>query len=65
MEKKKQNKGRYNFLIDEKTYDDFSLICENLGLIRSKNLENHMKEFIQKHRELLERIKNDNLDKND
>ena len=44
------NKGRYNFLIDKKTYDEFSRICEELGLIRSKNLENYMKEFILKHK---------------
>jgi hypothetical protein len=49
--KKKIKKGRYNFLIDESVYQEFSHLCDELGLIRSKNLENHMKEFISKTRE--------------
>jgi hypothetical protein len=56
---KKSNKQRYNFLIDKSVYDDFSLLCEELGLIRSKNIEKHMKRFIEEHKELLDRLKNE------
>lgn len=59
MKKNRQIKGRYNFLIDKNTYDIFSVLCERLGLVRSKNLENYMREFIEKNKELLERIKNE------
>ena len=52
--RKKGNKGRYNFLIDSEIYEKFSIICEELGLIRSKNLENYMKKFIEENKELLE-----------
>ena len=48
--KRKQKKGRYNFLIDESVYSEFSSLCEELGFIRSKNLENYMKEFIKKNK---------------
>lgn len=48
--KKRSNKGRYNFLIDESVYKEFSAVCGELGMIRSKNLENHMKEFIKKNK---------------
>lgn len=58
MKKKGFSKGRYNFLIDKKTYDDFSIICEELGLIRSKNLENYMKEFINKNKKLFNQMQN-------
>lgn len=57
MEKRGSDKGRYNFLIDKKTYDDFSIICEELGLVRSKKLENYMKEFINKNKKLLDQMK--------
>ena len=50
-------KKRYNFLIDEETYREFSLICEELGLVRGKNIELHMKEFIEKHKGVLKRLK--------
>lgn len=56
---KKKKKGRYNFLISEDIYNDFSLLCEELGLVRSKNIENHMKEFIEQNKELLERLKDE------
>lgn len=56
---KRRKKERYNFLIDKQVYDDFSLLCDRLGLVRSKNIENHMIEFIDKNKELLNRIKND------
>ena len=54
--KKKVNKGRYNFLIDESVYHEFSALCEELGFIRSKNLENYMKEFIKKNNKQLNNI---------
>jgi len=57
MVKKKQNKNRYNFLIDKSTYDDFSLLCEELGLVRSKSVERSMKEFIEGHKKLLGELK--------
>jgi hypothetical protein len=44
-------------LIDREVYDDFSLICEELGLVRSKKLEIHMKKFIEENKELLEKLK--------
>ena len=46
---KVKKKGRYNFLIDKSVYGEFSQICEDAGIVRSKNLENYMKEFIKKH----------------
>ena len=57
MGKKRTNKQRYNFLIDRDIYDDFSLICEELGLVRSKNLERYMKKFVDEHKELLKELK--------
>ena len=57
MSKKRSNKQRYNFLIDRDTYQDFSLLCEELGLVRSKNLERYMKRFIEEHKELLAQLK--------
>jgi len=59
MNKKKPKKGRYNFLVIEEVYKDFSLICEELGLVRSKNIENHLKEFIEEHKSLLKKLKQD------
>ena len=57
MPKEKKNKERYNFLIDKATYEDFSLLCEELGLIRSKIVEKALKEFIEKNKELLKKLK--------
>lgn len=57
MPKEKKNKERYNFLIDKATYEDFSMLCEELGLIRSKVVEKALKEFIEKNRELLKKLK--------
>ena len=56
---KKSSKGRYNFLIDSSVYEDFSRICEELGLIRSKKLERFMKEFTEKNKALLKGIKDE------
>ncbi|MBW2965022.1 hypothetical protein KY363_06200 [Candidatus Woesearchaeota archaeon] len=50
MKRAGPRKGRYNFLIDASVYDEFSRLCEELGLVRSKNIENYMKEFIRKHK---------------
>ena len=39
MKKKKIIKDRYNFLISKEVHSDFSLICEELGLIKSKQVK--------------------------
>lgn len=57
MARPKSNKKRYNFLIDADVYNDFSLLCEELGLIRSKKLEIAMKEFMLENKDLLEKLK--------
>lgn len=56
---KRPKKERYNFLIAKEVYQDFSLLCEELGYVRSKNLENYMKEFVERHKELLKRLKDE------
>jgi len=57
MAKKRSNKQRYNFLIDREAYENFSLLCEELGLVRGKNLERYMKNFVEEHAELLAELK--------
>lgn len=57
MARQKSSKKRYNFLIDRETYDDFSLLCEELGLVRSKKLEIYMKRFIKENAKLLEKLR--------
>ena len=57
MPKKKSNKERYNFLIDKEVYRDFSSICDELGLVRSKNLEIYMRSFIEDHKDTLKEAK--------
>ena len=57
MPKVSSNKNRYNFLIDRGVYAEFSKICEELGYVRSKNLENYMKQVIKNNKEVLERLK--------
>ncbi|MEE9525373.1 MAG: hypothetical protein V3V78_02085 [Candidatus Woesearchaeota archaeon] len=57
MVQKRSNKKRYNFLIDASVYEDFSLLCEEIGLVRSKNIENKMKSFIEENKELLRKLK--------
>ena len=52
-----EQKGRYNFLIDSQVYEEFSLLCEELGLVRSKHVEKYMQQFVAEHRELLEKLK--------
>lgn len=47
--KSRTKKGRYNFLINAHTYTQFSELCSSLGLIRSKNIENFMRDFVQKN----------------
>jgi len=59
MARPKSNKKRYNFLIDADVYDDFSILCEELGLIRSKKLEIAMKEFMLEKKKLLEKLKSE------
>ena len=41
-------KQRYNFLIDESVYKAFSRICQERGLVRSKQIELFMREFLKK-----------------
>jgi antitoxin component of RelBE/YafQ-DinJ toxin-antitoxin module len=53
----KSNKYRYNFLIDKGVYDDFSKVCEELGLVRSKKLEIFMKEFVEQNRKAPKKAK--------
>jgi|TARA_Y100000310_G_scaffold88828_2_gene85885 hypothetical protein len=57
MPRPKSNKERYNFLIDKETYEDFSLICDEEGLVRSKKVEKFMKEFIERNQEVLKKSK--------
>ena len=57
MKKSKPNKNRYNFLIDRDVYDDFSAICEELGLVRSKQVENLIKTLIRDQKEVLKKLK--------
>ncbi|MBU0459340.1 MAG: hypothetical protein KKH52_01130 [Nanoarchaeota archaeon] len=57
MGKKKVEKGRYNFLLDKEVYEDFSLICEELGLVRSKKIEISLRSFVEENKELLKKIK--------
>ena len=57
MARPKSGKKRYNFLIDSGTYEEFSQICEELGLVRSKKLEIYMKMFIEEHDRLLRKVK--------
>ena len=59
MPRKKSNKGRYNFLIDSTVYGDFSKLCDELGLVRAKKVENYMKRFIEDNISLLKRLKNE------
>ena len=44
MEKRK---GRYNFLLEESLYEEFSKYCEQEGLIRSKKVEHLIREFME------------------
>jgi len=62
MSRPKSNKSRYNFLIDSDVYDDFSEICEELGLVRSKKLEIYMKKFVEENREILKKLKKDEVE---
>jgi hypothetical protein len=57
MGRRRTNKERYNFLIDKEVYQDFSMLCEDLGLVRSKKLENAMKQFIEENRALLKKLR--------
>ena len=57
MPRKKSNKDRYNFLIDRSIYDDFSSLCEEQGLVRSKKIELFMRSFIEENKKELDRLK--------
>lgn len=55
--KKSEQKGRYNFLLDNQTYADFSMLCDELGFVRSKKVEQYLKQFLQEHQALLMQLK--------
>ena len=55
--KKSDQKGRYNFLLDNQVYADFSLICNELGFVRSKKVEQYLKLFLQEHQATLLQLK--------
>ncbi len=57
MARSNSGKKRYNFLIDHKVYGDFSAVCEELGLVRSKRLEIYMREFVEEHKEHIKKTK--------
>lgn len=57
MPKKRSKKDRFNFLIDRAVYDDFSLICEEEGLVRGKIVEKAMKKIIEDYKHILKRLK--------
>ena len=48
---KKQKKGRYNFLMDSSTYEEFSKICEEEGFVRGKKVEHLIKKFVEGYNE--------------
>ncbi len=56
MARPKSNKNRYNFLIDNSVYKDFSMLCEEMGLVRSKKLEIYMKKFIEEHKKSIKKL---------
>ncbi len=55
--KKGDTKGRYNFLLDTQTYADFSMLCDDLGFVRSKKVEQYLKQFILEHQAELLQLK--------
>ena len=57
MGRKPSDKQRYNFLIDAQIYNDFSLLCDELGLVRSKTIERSLKQFIEQNTSTLSQIK--------
>ena len=40
-------KGRFNFTIDKDIYEEFSRLCEEEGLVRSKQVELFMRRFLK------------------
>ena len=50
-------KSRYNFLLDKQVYDDFSALCNELGLVRGKNIERYMRQFIEQNKDVLAQMK--------
>ena len=52
-----KEKGRYNFLIDSQIYEDFSVLCEELGFVRSKHVEKYMQQFIAEHADILAKLR--------
>jgi len=58
MPRKPSKKKRYNFLINRSVYEDFSLLCDDIGLVRSKTIENFLKKFNKENKEKLKKLKN-------
>ncbi len=59
MPKKSKTKGRYNFLIDKRTYEDFSLICEEMGFVRGKMVERAMKKLVDDYKHVIKRLRDE------
>jgi hypothetical protein len=59
MIKKRKKKSRYNFLIDSDIYCEFSSICEEEGLVRGKQVELMMAEFINMKKEGMNKKKSE------
>jgi antitoxin component of RelBE/YafQ-DinJ toxin-antitoxin module len=58
MAKRKVNeKERVNFLIDKSAYEEFSRLCEELGYVRSKQIELFMKRMVEENQEILKKVK--------
>ena len=47
MGRPKSGKERYNFLLDKGIYQEFSHICDERGLIRSKQVELALRQFLE------------------
>ncbi len=50
MSKRKPKKGRYNFLIEEEVYKKFSEMCDEKGLVRSKQIEIMLKKIMEREK---------------
>lgn len=49
---KKEPKIRKTFTVDKHIYAEFTLICDTLAMSKSKFLENRIKDFIEKNKEV-------------
>ncbi|MBW2989482.1 hypothetical protein KY358_04150 [Candidatus Woesearchaeota archaeon] len=48
---------RINFILDEEVYREFSVLCEELAIVRSKHIENYLKKFIKQKRKLVKDVR--------